>query len=478
MPEETQVRWKKWKSELQELQSFSIPRCYKPADFGQVVKAELHHFSDASFRGYGQCSYLRMIDTAGKIHCSFVMGKARVTPLKKITVPRLELTAAVVSVRVGEQLRRELDVPIMKEVFWTDSKVVLGYIANEVKRFHVFVANRVQEIQDKSSADQWTYVDTKNNPADDGSRGLRAGQLINSKWIKGPEFLWKNEDEWELSLKEIPELVNEDPEVKSASCMANIVSPASPDLVERLTYFSDWQRAKKAVVLCQRYIRKLQSSPSKMKCDTEKKVQNTVVEHVKPVTIKELCDAETLIIKSVQRETIPDISPSSPLGKLDPFIDMFGVVRVGGRLKRSSLPDSSKHPVLLPRDSHIIRLVMRHYHERIQHQGRGITMNELRASGYWIVGASTAVSSVISKCVKCKKLRGTVQEQRMAELPEDRVEPAPPFTNCAVDYFGPFVIKEGRKELKRYGVLFTCMASRAVHIEVADTLETDSFISA
>ena len=105
-------------------------------------------------------------------------------------------------------------------------------------------------------------------------------------------------------------------------------------------------------------------------------------------------------------------------------------------------------------------------------------MNELRASGYWIVGASSVASSVISKCVTCKKLRGTFQEQQMAELPEDRLEPAPPFTNCAVDYFGPFIIKEGRKELKRYGVLFTCMASRAVHLEVADTLETDSFINA
>ena len=87
------------------------------------------------------------------------------------------------------------------------------------------------------------------------------------------------------------------------------------------------------------------------------------------------------------------------------------------------------------------------------------------------------VASAISKCVTCRKLRGTVQEQCMAELPEDRVDPVPLFTICAVDYFGPFIIK-GHKELKRYGVLFTCMASRAVHIKVADTLEMDSFISA
>ena len=164
-----------------------------------MVSVELHHFSDASFKGYGQCSYLRLINQDHKIHCSFVIGKARVTPLKSVTVPRLELTAAVVSVRVSEQLRRELDVNITNEVFWTDSKVVLGYIANDVKRVHVFVANRVQEIQEKSSVKQWRYVDTKSNPADDASRGLRPRELSKSKWITGPDFLWQPEDEWETS---------------------------------------------------------------------------------------------------------------------------------------------------------------------------------------------------------------------------------------------------------------------------------------
>jgi len=175
-----------------------------------------------------------MVDTAGKIHCSFVIGKARVTPLKKITVPRLELTAAVVSVRVSEQLMKELDVDITKEGFWTDSKVALGYIANEVRRFHVFVANRVQEIQEKSSSDNCLYVDTKRNPADEGSKGLRAGQLGEAKWITGQDFLWESVDEWETSSTEIPPASNDDPEVKKVTCMASGVSPVWPSLVERL----------------------------------------------------------------------------------------------------------------------------------------------------------------------------------------------------------------------------------------------------
>ena len=107
-----------------------------------------------------------------------------------------------------------------------------------------------------------------------------------------------------------------------------------------------------------------------------------------------------------------------------------------------------------------------------------MTTNEIRTNGLWVLGCSSAVSSCIFRCVKCRKLRARVQEQKMADLPKDRLEPAPPFTYCGVDYFGPWYIKEGRKELKRYGALFTCMASRAVHIETANSLETDAFINA
>ena len=104
-------------------------------------------------------------------------------------------------------------------------------------------------------------------------------------------------------------------------------------------------------------------------------------------------------------------------------------------------------------------------------------MNRIRSAGYWIIGCNRIVRSLISKCVLYRRWRSNLQIQKMASLPEDRVESTEPFSYCAVDLFGPFLIKEGRKELKRYGVLFTCMASRAVHIETANSLSTDSFIN-
>ena len=245
-----EVKWEKWRSDLLEVPRISIPRCYQPDSFGRVVDAQLHHFLDASVKGYGQCSYLCLVDENQRVHCSFVMGKSRVALLKPVTIPRLELTAAVCSVRISQQ-RRELEYTIDQEYFWTDSKVVLGYIANESRRFCVFVANRVQEIQERTSVDQWKYVESKQNPADEASRGLT-----------GAEFLWENENHSVNSSREGHEIQENDPEVKQSVAMATTATTqtAQPhseklSLGKRVEYFSDWHCAKRAVALCQCYIR-------------------------------------------------------------------------------------------------------------------------------------------------------------------------------------------------------------------------------
>ena len=223
-----------------------------------------------------------------------------------------------------------------------------------------------------------------------------------------------------------------------------------------------------------------------------------------PLKVEELEKAEKVILKLVQGNAFPteiktlkqiqredckndrdfakarksEIKKTSSLYRLDPFLGQDGLIRVGGQLSKSQeLPEDFKHPVILPRKSFVINLIVRDAHKRVAHAGRGITLNKLR-SQYWIGNANSVVRHLISKCVVCRRLRGRAGEQKMADLPEERITPAPPFTYCGVDYFGPFLIKQGRKEVKRYGVLFTCLTSRAVHIETADSLETDSFMNA
>ena len=168
---------------------------------------------------------------------------------------------------------------------------------------------------------------------------------------------------------------------------------------------------------------------------------------------------------------------SSTLFRFDPFLYKDGLIRVGGRLGNSlEFAEDFKHPVILPKKSFIVELIVRDAHKKVAHAGRGITLIKLR-SRYWIVNANSVVRHLISKCVVCRRLRGTTGEQKMADLPEERITSGLPFTYCGVDLFGPFQIKQGSKEVKRYGVLFTFLASRRLHIATADSLETDSFIA-
>lgn len=496
VPDLLRQKWEKWRNSLCCLEKLKIKRCFKPHAFGRLQSAELHHFSDASDHGYGQCSYLRLVNNEGQVHCSFVMGKARVTPLKHVTIPRLELTAALLSVKVSTMLQQELEYESLTDVFYTDSQVVLGYIKNDARRFHVFVANRVQQIRQGSNPDQWRYIETKENPADESSRGVSPQDLLNdSRWLNGPAFLWEQELPCRSKMEGDSILSPNDPEVKKVQVLTTEVREKGVATIpERLEYFSDWHRARKAIAVCLKF--KALLKKRRIKEENRSQVYKSPL-------VEELRQAELAIIKPLQEAAYAEeikvlqslhlygdvtdrtlartrntsMKKTSSLYRLDPFLDENGVLRVGGRIKRAMMSFDVKHPIILPNKNHVTKLIVRHHHERISHQGRGMTLNDLRSHGYWIVGGSSVVATYISKCVTCRKLRGALQEQKMADLPEDRLEPAPPFTYCGVDLFGPFHIKEGRKELKRYGVLFTCMSSRAIHLETANSLETDSFIN-
>ena len=461
---ELQPVWERWKNDLANLEKIPIPRCYVPPGFGQVLRKELHHFSDASTSGYGQCSYLRQVNEGGSVHCALVMGKSRVAPIKVTTIPRLELTAAVVSVAASNILKEELGLANVVEYFWTDSKVVLGYINNESRRFHTFVSNRIQKIHLNSSPQQWRYVSTSNNPADLASRGSSATEILTSSWFTGPRFLWE---------KEIPpaadvstEIQIGDPEVKRIQTLKT-QTLEQWSLSDHLSRFSSWSKATQAV---SRLIRRVRGDKS--------------TDHS---TVQEREDARCIIIKDLQRQVYPEeikllseltqLPTQSKLFQMDAFLDQDGLLKVGGRLKNASLPTSMKHPVIIPKDHPITKTIIAHCHEKVQHQGKGMTVNEIRSNGYWIPGINRAVAAHLHQCVTCRKLRRFTEEQRMADLPSERVNPSPPFTYCGMDCFGPFLTKQGRKVQKRYGLLFTCLCCRAIHIEMLDDMSTDAFIN-
>ncbi|XP_063740638.1 uncharacterized protein LOC134865136 [Eleginops maclovinus] len=239
---------------------------------------------------------------------------------------------------------------------------------------------------------------------------------------------------------EVPsELPVGDPEVRKAQTFQTKTSE-QVDLVDRLNKFSCWSRAVKAVARLIRRARKVKS------CDLS--------------SVSERQSAEQLIIKDMQSQTYGEeikllskghqLPKQNKLYHLDVFLDAEGVLKVGGRLSRSSFPNTFKHPTVIPQGHHVTSLIIAHHHERVKHQGKGFTINEIRSNGYWICGLSRAVATYIRHCVTCRRLRRPVESQKMSDLPVERTEPTPPFTYCGMDCFGPFWTKQGRKEEKRW----------------------------
>ena len=485
IPPEHLSSWVKWLDDLPKLSSFSVNRSVLPERFGPVGFSQLHHFSDASEAAYGSVSYLRITNAEGRVHCAFLFAKSRLAPLKSTSIPRLELSAATISIRLDKMLKREIEIPLSEpSIFWTDSMSVLRYVKNENKRFHTFVANRIAMIRDSSSPCQWYHLEGIKNPGDHTSRGLSAEGLLScEKWLMGPEFLWKSECQWPTqSLDTSIVIQHNDPEVKpdvevksyAISLGAPIASPTA-SLSDRFEKFSSWYRLKKTVARIFRFRNNLLMAIQNKRKGGQ---LNTNQKQLPFITLDEMENAEKAILKNVQRAAFPEefsrlesgnrecVKRNSPLFKLDPLV-RDGLLRVGGRLTRAHISSDAKHQIIIPKGSHVSNLIIYHYHKLSGHSGRQHVLSMIRQK-YWIIKANSAVRRVLRGCYSCRKREAPPCEQIMADLPEDRLIPdKPPFTAVGVDFFGPFQVRRSRSLVKRYGVIFTCLTIRAVHIEVA-----------
>ena len=512
-------RWTRWRDSLVELQHLSVPRCYHPKEFGTVTRAELHAFSDASQDAIGVAVYLRQLNEANEISTSLVYGQAKVAPVTPTSIPRLELCGAVLAVQAAQRVIKEIDMKITEVIYYTDSKVVLGYIANESRRFYVYVANRIQLIRSLSTPEQWRYVESEQNPADLATRGVSPDKLMESSWLKGPEFLKKSEST--LQTDEMFTLSTSDPEVRKGVLSTKVTTDKGKgtDLgAQRFKRFSSLKSLQQAVarliVAVREFKRRRDPKAGSVRPRNEapevpdKLRPSTVIQILRtgsrPPTVEERDQALRVIIGTTQREAFGELlqdartEPELPretqqsvkkslkgsrLYHLDPFLDGYRILRVGGRLRRAEMEYGEKHPIVLPKNHHVSQLVAEHYHAQVHHQGRQITGGAIRQVGFWLIGGHDTVTKVISACVPCKKLRGPPLEQRMADLPPDRTEVCPPFTNVGFDVFGPWMVQTrktrgGAANAKRWGLVFTCLSSRAIHIEVLETMDTSSFICA
>jgi len=426
-----------------------------------MISAELHVFADASSIGHGAVAYLRC-SLDGYVTCSFLTGKSRVNPLKAVSIPRMELQAAVLATELSLKLSAAYEFRIRRVCMWSDSTVVLAYLRNNENRYSIFVSNRVEVIKERTSVEQWRYVDGLSNPADESSRGR-----LTSRWIEGPDFLLREENYWPREPQEQQEL---DLEVKTTAVMLSCTQEGPTDKL--LNYYSDWNRLLRAVAWWRRLAMVL-------KRKDPKSLQN--------LTVQEIVDAERSVLKYVQHTyynqeinmlmTEGRILRNSSLNKLDVFVS-DELLRVGGRLGKACVSETARHPVVLPAAHNVVTLIVMHTHEKLGHLGTSIVLGSVREH-YWIVKGQSSVRGVLRKCITCKKVQGCTAQQKMADLPIERVTAGnPPFSCSGVDCFGPFEIKTGRRREKRYGVVFTCLAMRAIHIEVLEDMTADAMIGA
>ncbi len=486
MPEDLTSAAAGWFEELPKIEEVVIPRCYfSMAPVGGAIT--IHTFSDASCKAYAAVCYVRLAPVGQRVQLALIAAKARVAPLKAVSIPRLELMAAVLGFRLTLKITKLLRRPMSEATFWTDSMDVVHWVRNQSRLFKPFVANRISFIQTESNPQQWRFVPGKENPADVATRGMSAEELKSANvWFQGPEFLHSEESHWPVTIMTQIGPTDEASVESSKSAVrsnASVVVPTS-DILDRLNYrkFTTWNRLVRVMAWVLRFVRSVRPKNSSIPLGD---VPAGVLSR------EEFRAAERNIIKTVQQKCLVEQYNALVVGdsrtvlkgslkNLAPFLDSDGLMRVGGRLQHADLPYDVRHPVILPSADHVSILIIRQSHLVAGHsRGVNAILAETRQR-FWIVNGREAVKRIAYGCYQCRKMRAKLATQVMAPLPASRVTMSlRAFSYCGIDFAGPFITKITRfTSAKRYLCLFTCLQTRGVHLEMAYSLETDGFLLA
>ncbi|GFX39617.1 integrase catalytic domain-containing protein [Trichonephila clavipes] len=441
---------------------------------------EIHIFCDASKLAYSAAAYVK-VRKQNEVLVNLIASKTRVAPLKAVTLPRLELLGALVAARLSSRVQEIVRKKKECKVFhWTDSKIVLFWIKGSSKRWKQFVANRVQEISELTDPDSWFHCSGQDNPSDFLSRGLSVDTLIsNNKWWTGPAFL--RTDELPKTVSECPELNEVDylPELKSKDSKEHTVLT----LNFNQTFFDHLLSRSNKFLTIVRVLSFLYRFLFNIRNPTNKKTG--------PLTSDEMKEAEIYLMKQVQLSSFykeiramqngDDICNKSKILNLSPFLDDKGIIRVGGRLKHSRLPYTSKHPILLPAKSKLTIIIVKYYHEKYFHLGPQHLLYQVRLK-YWPIHGRNICRKVVHNCVICFKFNPKICSQKMGDLPKERITPEKVFNSTGIDLCGPFFIKNKyqRKgpEIKVYVCIFICLVTKAIHLEIISDLTSQALIAA
>jgi len=382
------------------------------------------------------------------------------TPLKQLTIPRLEFCAATLLSKLYKKAIGALNITINESYLWTDSSIVLTWMQGPPNKWKTFVGNRVALIQEETASVTWRQVPSQSNAADLISRGIEPKTLSSSTlWWKGPQ----EPSSWPITEINIP---TDNLEFRNVH-IACLQPPE--DITHR---FSNLNRLIRVIAYCKRFISNCRN-PKANRLSTQ-----------------DLDQALTCCVKMVQQISYAqemknlmeqqEVSATSSLKTLHPFIDKEGLLRVGGRLQQSMLPYQTMHQMNLPSNHHFTKLVVSAEHLRL-HAGPQLVIASLREK-YWIPRIRNLVKTVIHQCLTCCRFKAQATQQLMGELPSTRVQTSRPFLTTGMDYAGPILLRLGpprsKTITKGYLAIFLCFVTKAVHIEVVTSLTTEAFLAA
>ncbi|XP_053964178.1 uncharacterized protein LOC128867103 [Anastrepha ludens] len=460
LPLSLDTDWSAFCKEFTDVQYLSFPRyILQPG-----ATHELHAFCDASLEAFGVCVYARSVrDDNAQVH--LLCSKARVAPLKTLTVPKLELCAAALLAQLINEITK-LKLFASRCYCWSDSSVVLSWLQEEPSKFNVFVANRVCAIQQLTEGMQWRYVPTSLNPADILSRGAAPRELSQSNlWKHGPPFLQEEMCNWPKSI--VPQTKLPEVRQKVLVSMNNRI-----DISLSFKYINSFTKMQRIFGYVHKFITTARSLKSSH------------------LTSENIHLGTQLLIRIVQRAQLwPEyfalkqnqcVHSSSSISSLSPFLDDFGVVRVGGRLRNSTLSFEARHPIILPKDHPLTSAIIMHFHRKNCHAGPQSSLAAIRMQ-FWPIGGRKTTARTLQKCVICCRSKPKLFEHIMADLPKERIQASRAFIVTGVDYCGPFYFKpetRNKSPQKCYISVFICFATKAVWMELVRDFSTGAFLEA
>jgi len=499
LPENLTKEWKSICDMFQNISGLDVPRFVGRKDGGTH---QLLVFCDASLKCYATVVYLRTDDST-TVQTELIFSKMRLVPVgkgkskqsKRLTIPRLELMAVLIGVRAANFVANELRINISQKILWTDSQCVLHWLRT-TKPLSVFVENRVKEIR-MSREFTFRYVASDQNPADLATRGLSVEELSHCLlWWHGPSWLQSNHLSWPVW--NLPELTPEGlEEIKKSKLSADITIVAGDGKcneevflfgMDKLCY-SSLRKLLRVSVYILRFIKIMVWN--KLKEETRRKHQqfyllSTLFRElvdIGPITFREIKLTSLLWIYTLQHHHFWEVFVAIKQKKrhclqmqLGLRLDEFEILRCHGRYAYADINEDAKHPKLLPRRSYFTKLLILEVHGRLIHSGVSLTLNHLRQE-YWIPHGRVEVKYVLNQCVVCRHHHGApFCLPDMPPWPKERVSASDPFKYIGLDYLGPVQVKEGNTVQKMWICLFTCLAVRAIHLELVKGLSAQLFL--